>query len=222
MITINKHSDIPGWGNFHRCYAQLIACLPTNAAILEVGAGFGRGTWTFLDVLTPQMTLRVVDSFKLSSWHLWVQATQNGSELTLDQLAIDQFAAMTATHSQKDLFFQSVSQHPNRSQLEKVYAITSDFYMAFKRPAVFDLVFLDGAHDYATVSKELNYFKQSTLLAGHDYANQDCADVKQAVDDFLLNNPNKRFTYYHDEDIFVIHEQEFELCKTSEPLVDSR
>ena len=222
MVTITCYSDIPGWGDFHRCHTRLVSQLPANATILEVGAGFGRGTWTLLDVMSEAMRLTVVDSFKLSSQHLWQQFCKNGSALTLDRSSTTQFDEMTADFSQKELFLQSVSQHRNYSQIEKVYAITSDFYMGFNRQPVFDLVFLDGSHEFDVVRRELEYFKHSTLLTGHDYINEDCVDVKRAVDDFMLHNPNKTFVYYPIDDVYVIHNTNFKFCKTSEPLSDSR
>lgn len=218
MIAISKHSDIPGWGDFHHCYRQLIAQLPENAAILEIGAGFGRGTWTFLDVMKPTQTLTVLDSFKLSSQHLWQQFCINGSELTLDVNSVAEFERLTAQCTQRELFTQSVSQHRNYSQIKRVYAIASDLYMGFNQLSRFDLVFLDGAHEYDVVSRELDYFKHSFLLAGHDYDNNDCDDVKRAVNDFMVKNTNKTIAFYPQEDVYVIHDREFKLCETSEPL----
>jgi protein-L-isoaspartate O-methyltransferase len=55
----------------------------------------------------------------------------------------------------------------------------------------FDLVFIDGAHDYASVAadivKALNLLAPGGLLAFHDYKRQGDPGVEQAVDDLLLD-----------------------------------
>lgn len=218
MIAISKHSDIPGWGDFHHCYRQLLAQLPDNATILEVGAGFGRGTWTFLDCMRQDMTLSVVDSFKNNSLTLLTHAFKTGSDISLNSKNLELFKDMSLYLTQKEIFLKNIAMHEQCSKLKKVHAISSEMYIGFKCPATFDLVFLDGSHEYDAVGRELDYFKDSTLLTGHDYDNEDCDGVKRAVDDFMLKNPNKTIAFYPQEDVYVIHDKEFKLCKTSEPL----
>ena len=54
----------------------------------------------------------------------------------------------------------------------------------------YDVVWLDGCHDYDSVMRDLNnYDKHAKLLiCGHDYGHPDFPGVKQAVDEFYKNN----------------------------------
>jgi hypothetical protein len=50
-----------------------------------------------------------------------------------------------------------------------------------------DMVFLDGAHDRASVEADIDYWEPRTqrLLSGHDYGHGDYPDVKAVVDEWF-------------------------------------
>jgi hypothetical protein len=52
-------------------------------------------------------------------------------------------------------------------------------------PDPVDMVFLDGAHDRASVEADIDYWQPRTrkLLCGHDYGHGDYPDVKAVVDE---------------------------------------
>ncbi len=54
-------------------------------------------------------------------------------------------------------------------------------------PDPVDMVFLDGAHDSASVVADINYWwpRTQVLLCGHDYLHADYPDVKTVVDDLF-------------------------------------
>lgn len=53
-----------------------------------------------------------------------------------------------------------------------------------------DFVFIDAAHDYESVKKDINAWlpkvKENGIIAGHDY--EWCDDVKKAVKEFFIEN----------------------------------
>lgn len=205
MIKINCYSDIPGWGNFTKVYKELVSFLPNNASILEIGVGFGRGTWAMLDAIKEGMTFEVVDSFKEDPYKLWLHALETECFLTLNKESIELFETATKNNSQKDLFLNNIQQHRKYSQLKSVHDMPSEMYIESDIRSNFDLVFLDGLHSYNTIVKELNYFKNCSYLTGHDYGNPDCPDVKVAVDEFMKSNKDKTLQIYKKNNIFVIH-----------------
>ena len=205
MVTITRYSDIPGWGDFNQIYKEFISVLPNNATVLELGVGFGRGTWAMLDALQRGITLQVLDSFEKNTPELWDNSLQFGSTLTLSSEDAAQFATLSNTYSHHDIFLYSVNQHNNISQLTTVHSISSELYIENNNTAAFGLVFLDADHSYESVKQQLNYFKDCSLLTGHDYGSNGCPDVKLAVDDFLLENPTKLLHVYTDIEVFVIY-----------------
>jgi len=68
-FKINNALDIPGWTrkSQHDLYKNLVQELPKNPKILEIGCGWGRSTWAWLDVLPSNSTYCVLDNFSLSS-----------------------------------------------------------------------------------------------------------------------------------------------------------
>ena len=67
----------------------------------------------------------------------------------------------------------------------------------------FDLVFLDGDHSYETVAQELEYFKDCTLITGHDYNNSH-PSVIQAVNEFLETHKDRSLKVLNTQSVFVI------------------
>jgi hypothetical protein len=199
MIKISKYSDIPGWGDFLSIYKELLFTLPTDASILEIGVGYGRGTWAMLDAMTDNMSLCVLDVFTCN--HLYKEILRHG---TFPRKPKDNFARHISTlsrSSQKEMFINNISQHPRFPQLKNVYEMPSSGYVFQNNRSNFDMVFLDGDHSYETVAQELEYFKDCTLITGHDI---DFPGVESAVDSFLKKYPDRTFTVFEKEYVFVI------------------
>lgn len=197
MIKISKFSDIPGWGNFNLVYQELLSTLPSDASILEIGVGYGRGTWSMLDAMTDNMSLYVLDYFggpDRSSGISWKSTHHNTSfPRTLNPKDYKRLSKSLLTVSQKEAFINNISQHPNFSQVKNVYEISSTDYISQNNRSNFDLVFLDGDHRYETIVQELEYFKDCSLITLHDYYNSDHPGVKKAVHEFLETHNDRNF-----------------------------
>ena len=205
MVNITCYSDIPGWGDFNQLYKEFISALPDNATVLEMGVGFGRGTWAMLDALQRGITLQVLDNFEMSTVDLWNQSVLWGGTLTLSNDDVAHFENLSNTYSHHDIFLYSINQHRNIGLLTTVHSMSSDLYIKNNNSAAFDLVFLDAAHTYESVKQQLDYFKDCLLLTGHDYGNDQCPDVKLAVDAFLIENPTKSLYVYTKNEVFLIY-----------------
>ena len=195
---ISKYSDIPGWGDFDSIYKELVSTLPPNASILEVGIGYGRGTWAMLDAMTDGMSLCVLDIFNCGYLHKNV--LRHGS-FPRTPKNYKRLSKALSTTAQKELFKNNISQHPKFSQLKDVYEMSSSDYISQNNRSNFDLVFLDGDHSYETVAQELEYFKDCTIITGHDI---DFPGVSSAVNSFLKKHPDRTFTVFKKEYFFII------------------
>lgn len=88
---------------------------------------------------------------------------------------------------------ENLKQFGERSKIVKKasWDCENDFFDNF-----FDFVYIDGAHDYESVKKDISLFyrkiKNGGILAGHDYSN-DQMGVKSAVDEFCQLNKLKLF-----------------------------
>jgi hypothetical protein len=201
MIKISKYSDIPGWDDLNVVYKELSLTLPSDASILEIGVGYGRSTWAMLDAMSDNMSLCVIDVFTCHT--LYKSILRHGDfprTLTSKENFARHISALSRS-SQKEMFINNISQHPRFSQLKNVYEMPSSDYMSQNNRSNFDLVFLDGDHSYETVTQELEYFKDCTLITGHDI---NMMTVKRAVDSFLKKYTDRTFTVFEKEHVFVI------------------
>jgi hypothetical protein len=210
VIIVTKYTDVPGWSNFLYIHERLVECLPDNASILEVGVGYGRSTWTLLDNIKSGMNLCVLDEFKAygSNNAFFQHFIEYGCNCTLDAETIKKIEEKTHRVSQKRLFLHFIKQHPSYSKLKMIYNITSNEYIDRRLTSNYDLVFLDGCHDYNVVNQELNFFKNCKVIAVHDYKNEFTPGVAIAVDEFLIQNPDRKFAYDKDNLVFIIYQND--------------
>jgi len=204
MTNITQYTDIPGFGDFDKIYKELVLSLPDDASILELGVAFGRGTWAMLDTMRSNMSLYVLDSFHNTSHDLLHYITLWGDTGTMCISDFEMFTELSMIDSQRKMFLHSVSQHSKYHQLQTIYTMTSNLYISYKHRSTYDLVFLDGKHSYDIVKEELEYFKDCTVISGHDYNNVDFPDVKIAVDEFMVNHPDRSLRIYDEQLVFVI------------------
>ena len=205
MNNITQYTDIPGYGNFDKIYKELVLSLPDNASILELGVAFGRGTWAMLDAMRGDMSLCVLDSFHDTSSGLLHWITSWGNTGTMCISDFEMFKSLSMIDSHREMFLRTISQHSKYHQLQTVYTMPSELYISSKYPTTYDLVFLDGDHSYESVKNELEYFKDCTIITGHDYNNVEFwPDVKIAVDEFMANHPNRSIRIHEEHMVYVI------------------
>jgi hypothetical protein len=202
MIEITKYSDIPGLGNFNLLYKELVSTLPPNASILEVGIGYGRGTWAMLDAMTEHMTLDVIDVFNNPGFYKTV--LQDGLfPRTLTPKNYKKLSKRLSNTPQKEIFTEIISQHPKFFQLTNIYEMLSRDYISQNKKNDFDLVFLDADHSYEAISRELEYFKDCAVITGHDY-NNNFPGIMRAVEEFLKTHRDRKLTTFDDQCVFII------------------
>ena len=83
-----------------------------------------------------------------------------------------------------EIFLKNIE--PVKHQINPIKSLSWDG-AAFYEDNSLDFVFIDAAHDYESVKKDINAWfpkiKKGGVIAGHDYTW--CADVQKAVNEFF-------------------------------------
>lgn len=168
--------NIPGWSlDIERFYRWLAKRLPKGAKHVECGAFCGRSAACLFD-LRPDLEMWLVDP--------WLDTTHVGYRGTGEHTAIVQAygglfpAFLKLVEGHAPALFKAM--HIHRGTLET---------LAFPFGTV-DSIFIDGAHDYPNVVKDIDWawraVKRGGIIAGHDYnGNTDGHEVVKAVDELL-------------------------------------
>ena len=117
---------------------------------------------------------------------MWIVELLN-SPVTFDYFAIDNFKG-SADYESENLYEKTIQ---NLTPiLDKVNVLKMDSIEAVKRfpDGYFDVVYIDGAHDYESVKKDVNHWfpkvREDGYIAGDDYV-KGWPGVVRAVDEFL-------------------------------------
>ena len=182
-LKITDKQQIPGLTSQrqHNWYRLLGKKLNESANVLEVGCGYGKSTWAWLDALPSTTNFYVLDSFVLPQ-------PFSASTPRAFQLHYSRQFGMTRKYlkkyfnaDQKTVFNNVIQQHPKFNLIKDIFDST---FQEWKKTnnIEFDLVYLDGDHDYDEVSSQLKYFSNCPCICGDDYF---WPSVSTAVDEFV-------------------------------------
>jgi hypothetical protein len=185
-----KHSlDIPGWTFYpqHKLYKSLVQDLPKNPRILEIGCGWGRSTWAWLDALPSSSMYYVLDNFNLTShwcYHSFYKKYKGNNNMMAK--SIKRWAKSDT--NQLEIFKQLISQHPNNKIIKKIWKLDSDDWIASDEFSNnWDLVYLDDRHTFEVMKKWLKLFSNVQIVCGDDYSIKFPGIIK-AVDGYARKN----------------------------------
>jgi hypothetical protein len=152
-----RYQDIPGW--FPDESAVTLARLMEKHSVndvVEVGAFLGRSTVFFAERCA---LVAVIDPFKMSEW---VEGQNNG-----------------LTDGLPDDFSQNFRDNIRACGVEDKVTVNPILPVLYT-----DLVYIDGAHDYASVKKDIETWMPHArkIICGDDY-DDNWPGVKQAVDE---------------------------------------
>lgn len=180
-VNIEKALLIPGWMS-QKELSWLAAQAATHESIAEIGCWMGRSTVALAEN-TPG-TVNAIDTWAGSPEH---QAALEGKP---PDWLYEQFRANV-----KDLW----NVFPKRRSSVDA---AQEIWLKFRKP-IFDMIFIDGAHDYESVKADILAWRilllPGGLLCGHDYA---FPDVTRAVDELI---PHRFTTRGWDKDFWYVH-----------------
>ena len=168
------YENIEGWFTFPDLYSQLAKVLPNNGTFVEVGVWKGRSLAYFIVeavINNKNLNIYAVDTWKGSEEHKSDKCIIEDTlfnEFTNNLIPVqDKFKAMRMTSEEASKLFENNS---------------------------IDGIFIDAAHEYENVKKDLELWypkvKSGGYFCGHDYS-PGWPGVMQAVDQFFTDKPNE-------------------------------
>jgi predicted O-methyltransferase YrrM len=163
------YKEIDGWFDYENVYMDVLATLPENATIVELGCWRGKSS-SFLAV----EVMKANKNFNLHFVDTWGGSPEHYE----DQKLVDEI-------NEDKIYNEFIS---NLSRVDTPYTIhrmtSLEAAEAFENNSV-DFVFFDTNHSYGYVTKELKAWfpkvKKLGVMAGHDYR----TGVRVAVDNFF-------------------------------------
>ena len=183
-------SQIPGWTEKkqHEHYEDLVNILPKNPKVLEIGCGWGKSTWAWLDVLPDTTEYHIVDHFKLPFSRLVSFGARRRSLITYKQLK----RIRNQNIGHREIFDAIIKQHPKHHLIKKVWHMNNDQWKSCEDYTTeWDLVYLDDDHRYLAVSNWLERFKNVPIICGDDY-HPSHIGVVSAVDEYDKNTESTK------------------------------
>lgn len=172
LLRVTDALQIPGWTNRsqHNNYKILAKQLPKNAKVFEIGCGWGRSTWAWLDALPSCSSYYILDCFRLDQSSI--------------QKANPKFAKRAKKYNlnQKQIFDNIIKNHYNFDIIKCVWNMfDSDWLKSDIYTPDWDLVYIDANHSYPSTKRLLETFKNVKIICGDDY-NEHWPGVVRAVD----------------------------------------
>jgi hypothetical protein len=170
------HTIGEDWMDFQQLYSEMVDTFPDGSHFVEIGCWKGRSS--------AYMATEIIRSGKRIKFDC--VDTWNGSEEHLDPNS--PFYVPSLSEDKDWLYYTfiqntfPVREHLNPIRIESLKA--ANLY----EDRSLDFVFIDAAHDYKNVYRDIiSWFpkvKKGGIISGHDYTTY--SGVKNAVDDFFL------------------------------------
>jgi len=184
--TIKTADEVPGWTSTqqHNKYKDIAEHLPKNPRVLEIGCGWGRSTWAWLDALPATTDYYILDNFSLQLGNTlrkknWLKKWPH----------INEKARKTKNLTQRKIFDGLISQHPNKDIIKTIWHMNGEDWLQSNHfTNNFDLVYLDDDHSFNAVSTWLNTFKNVPIVCGDDYNVKCFPQVIEAVNNYTIEN----------------------------------
>jgi predicted O-methyltransferase YrrM len=161
------YENIKGWFDFQDVYTTMVNTASHGMHFVEVGAYYGK-----------------------SAAYMAVEIINSGKDIKFDCVDTWDFVPSQTEISQEmceglyEIFLKNIE--PVKNKITPIKALSWDG-AAFYEDNSLDFVFIDAAHDYESVKKDINAWfpkvKKGGVIAGHDYTW--CADVQKAVNEFF-------------------------------------
>lgn len=194
MKEVKVDQTIPGWNclDIQTYLARLVADLPDDAQILEIGALFGRTTYVLGHNKPATATLTTIDPWM--TYHL--EYFKNGTTVH-DNFCKPEYIDLIAKHTKKD---------PDRIEGDDFYNLWKYFVgdvpnlnvvRAFspvrdREWPMFDFIYHDASHQKEDVYADLCFWfpklKTNGVLIMDDYQHKQFAGLCEAVDTYVAEN----------------------------------
>ena len=165
MLTRN---NVLGWISNTQCTEifELISSLGPNAKILEIGAAYGRSTFSILDGMKSTQSLDVCDVWNDEHHRSMLTVGEYKETLFGDkENLLNELVNTVRDYGPYQAWLNTVKQHQNFKLIRNVFRHSSQELIN----SDYDLVYLDGHHSKRTVLQELIKFKDVPIICGDDF-----------------------------------------------------
>lgn len=179
-LKVKGPMDIPGWTlpQQHNCYSQLVKELPENPRVFEIGTGWGRSTWAWLDVLPASTSFYALDIFIMN--YMKEKIIRNG-------VFSKRIRARKLT--QRQIFDEIISQHKNNKIIKQIWQMDIVKWINSNECRTdWDMIYLDDDHSYTAVKRWLELFKTVPIVCGDDYNIHEYPLLVKAVDEYVATH----------------------------------
>lgn len=188
-VTVSSIHDIPGWTYVDQLdqFKEIVNWLPESPRILEIGCGYGRSTWAWLDALPWNAEMYVLDDFGTpdesiySNYDVFIKLMVN-----VDKVKEFQISGM----NQEQIFFNNIPQHQKFSVIKNIWRMDSIEWTRNIDDKRWDLVYFDEEHSFERTKFWLEYFQNVKYVCGDDYCDG-FPGLMSAVDRYTVQH-NRR------------------------------
>jgi len=163
-------SDVPGWCDYKTFYSAIAKAIPDGGTFVEIGSWMGQSIIHFcqeIQNLGKTAKVTCIDTFKGELYqpgHVAIVESHGGSIL--------------------NEFKRNIADAHVDDMIEIIEGDSAESAANFPDQSC-DVIFIDAAHDYDSVVKDITAWKSKVkpngIFSGHDYP---CDEVKKAVDEY--------------------------------------
>ena len=180
------YEKIDGWFDFQSIYTNMVNKFKSGSHFVEIGAWLGKST--------SYMAVEIINSGKNIKFD--VLDTWEGSKGGANDESLHSDLMKNLDDSLYNNFLKNID--PVRNYINPIQAWSFDVVDKYNDKSL-DFVFIDGAHDYESVKRDIiDWYpkvKDNGVIGGHDYNIHDWPGVVQAVNEFFgeenVNNVKK-------------------------------
>jgi hypothetical protein len=179
-LKVKGPMDIPGWTQpvQHKCYSQVVNELPENPKVFEIGTGWGRSTWAWLNVLPKDTLFYALDFFRMR---------YEEEKIIHDKTFSKRIKSRNL--SQREIFDEIISQNKNKDIIKQIWQMDIvDWINSDQCRTDWDMVYLDDDHSYDAVKRWLELFKTVPIVCGDDYNKYEYPLLVKAVDEYVATH----------------------------------
>lgn len=169
------YSKIYGHFNYEFLYDEVVERFDSGSVFVEIGAYLGKSTCYLAE--------KIIESGKNIKFNVidnWVGDPS-------DKVLAEEIRKIGDVYS---MFLNNMTKAGVLNKLNVVRGDSAKSSSLFENKSI-DFVFIDAAHDYVSVKRDimawLPKMKLNSILAGHDYNDIDPPEVKMAVHEVLGN-----------------------------------
>lgn len=169
------YSKIHGHFNYEFLYNEMVEKFNSKSIFVEIGAYLGKSTCFLAEKLInsgKDIELNIIDN--------WIGHPS-------DKALVEEIKQLGNIYN---IFITNMTNAKVIDRLNIIRGDSTETATKFKDSSV-DFVFIDAAHDYESVKRDINAWfpkmRTAGVIAGHDYKNTVSTGVDKAVDEIFGN-----------------------------------